>query len=285
MSSLDKVTRDIDESLEDEEEEEEYVYEDDGDVFDDDEGQDNDDYVTDNQHISTAKEGDTNLSINMSHSSDAKSSAPTSADKRVGPVSAIDITSVPYDSFHIMESSDIEKIMRRLVTEVSTLLDVSYDVSKCLLQNNKWNKEKLIESFFANSEKVMKNAGVDLYDASVTKQFRGGGTTEKDDAKSPINVNCRICYDQFSCASDVFSLGCKHHFCQCCYSEYLDNQIREGQLCIIARCPEFKCLQTVTESVFQKLADPSLKLLYDRYMLRNFIETYKNMKHCPAPGM
>ena len=142
----------------------------------------------------------------------------------------------------------------------------------------------------------MKTAGVDLYNASVTKQFGTGGSTttttmqqqqqqKMEEDGDAIIVNCRICYDQFTSASDVFSLGCKHSFCRSCYGDYLDNQIREGQLCIIARCPEFKCLQTVTESVFQKLADPSLKMNYDRYMLRNFIETYKNMKHCPAPGM
>jgi hypothetical protein len=146
-------------SLDDEEEEEEYVYEDDGDVFDDTDGRDDDDDdddVTDNQHISNAKE------VDKMNSSDGKSSSPTSGDKRTGG-SATDLTSVPYDSFHIMESLDIEKIMRRLVNEVATLLDVSFDVSKCLLQNNKWNKEKLIESFFANSEKVMKNDSVSIY--------------------------------------------------------------------------------------------------------------------------
>lgn len=150
-------------SLDDEEEEEEYVYEDDGDVFDDTDGQDDDDDDdnTDNQHISNARE------VDNKHSSDGKCSTPTSGDKKTGggggsgltggSCSTTDLTSVPYDSFHIMESFDIEKIMRRLVHEVATLLDVSFDVSKCLLQNNKWNKEKLIESFFANSEKVMKN--------------------------------------------------------------------------------------------------------------------------------
>ena len=153
----------------DDEEEEEYVYEDDGDVFDDTDGQDDDDDDddnTDNQHISNARE------VDNKHSSDGKCSTPTSGDKKTGGGgggsgltggSGTDLTSVPYDSFHIMESLDIEKIMRRLVHEVSTLLDVSFDVSKCLLQNNKWNKEKLIELFFANSEKVMKNDSVSIY--------------------------------------------------------------------------------------------------------------------------
>ena len=174
MSSHAKAGNSLDED-EEEEEEEEYVYEDDGDVFDDTDGRDDDDDdITDNQHISNAKVGNTNnVSIsfmnNSSSSSDGKSSTPTSGEKRTSSggggsgltggssSSTTDLTSVPYDSFHIMESIDIEKIMRRLVQEVATLLDVSFDVSKCLLQNNKWNKEKLIESFFANSEKVMKN--------------------------------------------------------------------------------------------------------------------------------
>ena len=154
-------------SLDDEEEEEEYVYEDDGDVFDDTDGRndDDDDDNTDNQHISNARE------VDNKHSSDGKCSTPTSGDKKTGGIgsgltggsgSTTDLTSVPYDSFHIMESLDIEKIMRRLVHEVAALLDVSFDVSKCLLQNNKWNKEKLIESFFANSEKVMKNVSVSI---------------------------------------------------------------------------------------------------------------------------
>mmetsp|Transcript_31805 Transcript_31805/g.70077 ORF Transcript_31805/g.70077 Transcript_31805/m.70077 type:complete len:376 (+) Transcript_31805:76-1203(+) len=82
---------------------------------------------------------------------------------------------------------------------------------------------------------------------------------------------------------DAFALGCGHSFCRACFSTYLTSQVGDGQACVIARCPEFKCAQLVTQAVFWGFLQTEAREQYDRYFVRNFIETCKNMKYCPAP--
>eukprot|EP01032_Pedospumella_encystans_P008127 gene8127-9680_t len=264
-------------------------------------------------------------------------------DKRAG---AGGIT-VPSDSFNILDCSDIEPIMRSLIEDVSSLLDLSTDVTQSLLQHNKWDREKLIDAFFANPEKVMRAAGLDLYNDEILVHLEKSEELPRSSSNAGLSspsstaLRCRICYDD---TTSAFSMGCGHKFCRPCYSEYLSSQVNDGQTCIIAHCPEFKCSQIVTSEVFHNLlkdrlatpkydtpatvtttstttstnasnspvqgntassatlsssahtaSTPSLtrkvssritKMVdqYDTFYVRNFIETCKNMKYCPAPG-
>lgn len=268
-----------------EDEAEDYIYE-------DDDIQDEDDQEKDNEnetyfHVKEV-ESKEKLGSNIDHKCNTTSASKLasgigSSDKKINHNFGLNI---PNDGFVMLDSVDIERIMKRLIDDVTNLLDLNYDVVQSLLQNNKWNKEKLIELFFSNPEKVMKNAGIDLYSSSIIEQFAVDNTT-KNDSNVLVDIEptfqCRICYDSVS-VKYVCCLGCNHRFCKPCYSEYLDNQIKDGPLCIIAKCPEFKCTQVVTERVYRELVLPYSKQNYDRYLLRNFIETYKNLKSCPAPN-
>lgn len=42
-------------------------------------------------------------------------------------------------------------------------MDLSPDLTRSLLQASKWDKEKLIDNFFADSEKVLRQSGLNLY--------------------------------------------------------------------------------------------------------------------------
>ena len=62
------------------------------------------------------------------------------------------------------------------------------------------------------------------------------------------------------------------------------NIISIGPSCIRANCPEHKCKQLVPLSAFQKLVSTETYEKYHMYCIRNFIETSKTMRWCPAPG-
>eukprot|EP00601_Ochromonadales_sp_CCMP2298_P030744 CAMPEP_0173343904 /NCGR_PEP_ID=MMETSP1144-20121109/11043_1 /TAXON_ID=483371 /ORGANISM="non described non described, Strain CCMP2298" /LENGTH=159 /DNA_ID=CAMNT_0014290703 /DNA_START=133 /DNA_END=612 /DNA_ORIENTATION=- len=82
--------------------------------------------------------------------------------------------SVPSDSYSILDVSDVSAIMRALVADVAGLLDVPADVAQALLQAMKWDKERLIDAFFSDTERIMKGAGLDQYSARADHE--GGGT-------------------------------------------------------------------------------------------------------------
>lgn len=286
-------------------EDEEYVYEEDGEYGDENEA--SDDAKSDTDDIADDKGG----RESGGSAYKATSTAPSSAEKKAVDARAL---SVPSDNFNILDISEIVPIMNSLVEDVSSLLDLNCDVTQSLLQANKWDREKLIDAFFANPDKVLKKAGVDLYSDTITDSLSSMSADDKASGTSSTSngqiVKCRICYDE---TSSSFSMGCGHKFCRPCYSEYLCSQVNDGQTCIIAHCPEFKCSQVVTAAVFQALlgnrcnAAPTsptandatgtptsptrtsgkggrLVDVYNAYFVRNFIETCKNMKYCPAPG-
>jgi hypothetical protein len=253
------------------EEDEDYTYEEDGeyqeyeDDVDGDENfnEDNDDV---GMNLDNDENGDSFAQAKESRQSGASTHSkgvPGSADKKFDDA-AKTIIAVPSDRFSIVDCSEIEPIMRKLIDDVASLLDLSTDVAQSLLQSAKWDREKLIDAFFANSDKVMQKAGLDLYNPSVMAKLRGvakskstGGTpnaASASDCKACDVPTCRICYDD-AVTSGAFSMGCEHSFCQPCYTEYLANQVGDGQMCIIARCPEFKCSQVVTPAVYHSLLE------------------------------
>ena len=74
---------------------------------------------------------------------------------------------IPDGSFFISEYSVIAVIMENLINEVATLLDLNYDIALILLQYCRWNKEKLMDTFYSSSEssseKLLEECGVDLF--------------------------------------------------------------------------------------------------------------------------
>jgi len=178
------------------------------------------------------------------------------------------------------------------------------DAAQLLLQHARWDKERLNEVFFSDGEKVMLETGLDLFSPSLIATLRntiaeaeGGAATEAEAAAGAAAsgggggarvgeeemVICRICVESVS-KDQVFALGCGHNFCRHCYRAYLVSQISDGPSCILTHCPEHKCKQAVPRQVFRLLLAPEVLEKYDVYVTRNFIESSRNMRYCPAAG-
>eukprot|EP00600_Ochromonadales_sp_CCMP1393_P003405 CAMPEP_0174990518 /NCGR_PEP_ID=MMETSP0004_2-20121128/21372_1 /TAXON_ID=420556 /ORGANISM="Ochromonas sp., Strain CCMP1393" /LENGTH=664 /DNA_ID=CAMNT_0016244147 /DNA_START=79 /DNA_END=2073 /DNA_ORIENTATION=+ len=325
-----------DEEYQYEEEEEEYQYE-------EEEYDDEEDNVNEDVAINCNDKVERDTSLSEQRNADCKgadnrfdtemprgrsSSITSSGDKRSSGIGAtkLSLGVVPSDSYNIIGVKDVEVVMAALIDDVSSLLDIPADMAQSLLQNSKWDKERLIDAFFFDSEKILKQAGLTEYKPVPTSHADASAFA----AAMPA-FQCRICYDEVMTTADSnsgqnsntvngistggavtgegngekkkqkksnqsmatveaeaavggFSLGCGHKFCSTCFSAYLTTQVNDGPPCIIARCPEFKCTQVVTPAVFHLFLDPHHRETYDRYFIRNFIETSKSMKYCPAPG-
>lgn len=191
-------------------------------------------------------------------------------------------------NYIIAECAEIEPIMLSLVKEVSSLLELDDNVAMCLLQAYKWDKERLIDLFFQDSEKICRECGVDLYSAknwgaspnSATKKSPTALSLKRSSSKSHT-FTCKICCDEKD-LSEGTAMGCKHFYCKPCYAEYLRIKVTDGPVCILTNCPEPKCRQKVTRNLFHRLLQREDCARYDNYYVRNFIEQSKHMKYCPA---
>lgn len=192
---------------------------------------------------------------------------------------------VPDGSYVLKDYSEICPMMDSLEMNVSSLLHVDKACAEILLQKLRWNCERLTDYFFADSDKVSLDAGVDLYVSEIITDRLQRLLSAANEAMGAFKVRdflCRICGDEFS-HSEGFAMGCNHWFCGTCYREYLKSQVNDGPSCITATCPEYKCCQAITSSVFEAMLDGEFLAKYKMYLTRNFIDSSKNMKYCPSP--
>jgi len=177
--------------------------------------------------------------------------------------------SVPDGAFKILDYKDIVPLMDGLIRDISQLLDLSDDVSQILLAKFRWDKERLIDGYYANPEKIMTDAGL---------QF-----SSNLNATISSSTTCAICGDQVE-PQDAYGLGCKHLFCNTCYGMYLLTAVNDGPSCTKSDCPAHMCKEIVPSSAFQKLVSKEVFDKYRVYCIRNFIDTSKIMHWCPAAG-
>ena len=177
--------------------------------------------------------------------------------------------------YKILNFTEVEGTMKKAIRNVAGMLDVEPEKAQLLLTNNRWDDERLIERYFDNCEKVCIEAGIDLLDVNVMN-------SKLESRNSVQPFLCKVCYDDAS--TEGFSLGCGHTFCTGCYEGYLRNQVSEGPLCVIARCPEYKCNQVIPPSVFEACLTAADMSTYKCYVLRQFIESNKSYRYCPAPN-
>ena len=90
--------------------------------------------------------------------------------------------------------------MDNVIKEVSTLLEIDSDAAQILLQCFRWDKERLVDAFFSNPEKVMADAGLDKYNADLFQSLRQQSQTDAavvDASSTPsTTLSCRICCDE-----------------------------------------------------------------------------------------
>lgn len=209
---------------------------------------------------------------------------------------------IPDSSYKILDYKEVSPIMESYIQEVSNLLSISHDISHILLKYYKWNKEKLIDLYYGDTEQILINAGASKGNnligssSSLTTSKSSSSKSQSPSSSSsssspiplssPINssiIKCRICGDNFT-LNQVYELDCGHKFCRDCYGTYLIHQINDGPSCVFAHCPEYQCKQSITMGAVSTLCSHEVNEKYLMYLTRNFIETSTYMRWCPSPG-
>lgn len=114
---------------------------------------------------------------------------------------------IPDGKVVIVEYQEIVPLMEAITREVSTLLDIDYDSAETLLQCYRWDKERLIDTFFSDPDKVFAETGLDKYNhANIISMLNtgegipsssAGAANGKGSSISSIagKFICRICCD------------------------------------------------------------------------------------------
>jgi len=177
--------------------------------------------------------------------------------------------------FVLLDTPQVEKMMQSKVRDTSELLDVPPDLAEVLLRQKGWSSERLTEAYWADGERLRADAGVAAWAAGP-----GGGVALP---AAPRTQTCRICFDAVP-ADQARASPCGHFFCEDCYGAYLENQVREGSACVLAKCPEQKCTTVVPPALWDSLLEAKAAVQYGKFRLEHFVGSSKDLRWCPGAG-
>lgn len=177
-----------------------------------------------------------------------------------------------------MDIKALQEEQKALVEEVAGLIDT--DVSSMnstssqtnvtqastaatLLRHFNWNREKLTETYWENSEKVLDEAGLEVIKSPVTTTRSLPSRTKSRSAtaaKKPFE--CPVCCIDYTAAEvdqETLDLSCGHRFCKGCWQGYLENKIMDESESGRIQCMESGCGRIVGEKTVEALVDDKVK--------------------------
>ena len=176
------------------------------------------------------------------------------------------------------------------VEEANETLFLDTDSVISVLRHFDWNKSKMEESWFDNTEKLKIQIGL-TYDVSLNKKY-----PEIVERLAENNQNmCNVMYMEFDDNDDDMradSCICGHQFSALCWVNYLKDKVKSsGAICMFSKCPQLRCNVVVPHSKFLKylkdeVADDGINY-YQRYLkwhCKQFTEFNHNIKWCPKAG-
>ena len=151
--------------------------------------------------------------------------------------------------FEVFAPADIQAHQNKQIDEVSTILQQPPEASAILLRHLRWNKERLIDSYMENSDKVLASAGLGSEAANAPK------------TKVIPGFSCDICCEDDE-GLETFALKCEHRYCVDCYRQYLARKIQEEGEAARIQCPTSRCTRIVDQKSLDLLVTVDLKSRY-----------------------
>ncbi len=161
------------------------------------------------------------------------------------PVVPTNSTKKSYEVDHKpLSLDDLKQILSTETTHVSNILGCPPATAATLLRYFKWNKERLVEEYVEDSERISKDAGVVI------------------EGKQPELVRvedfcCDICCNDDPLL-DTLALSCDHRFCIDCYENYLNMKITEEGESRHIKCPASDCKVVVDEKTVELIVKPTV---------------------------
>lgn len=187
------------------------------------------------------------------------------------------------NSYVFLTDPDVEERQSTLVTKTAQELDISNDEADCLLRCYLWNVEKSSDDWYSDREKTRKK----------------GVPASRVDKNPPAEVQCSTALCDKVARKDANALGCGHWFCNDCWAGFVKAEVAKGPDCIYSVCMGYnctkkkckhepqdncKCQSLLPTSFFRHYLSPDLRVNYDKWMRKAFIENNKQLYFCPANG-
>lgn len=172
--------------------------------------------------------------------------------------------------YSVLTTNEVGEKMMSEINQISEVFLLSKSDATVILISFHWNSFKASDRLGDDKEKLLLELG-------LVKVF----------SSSQENESVSSFADQETLVSTPF---CPHKFSETCWISHLNNLLEEGKAENNKEeervlCPNPDCVAAVGPDTIEKLKEPAVKMMYERYVLRSFVEANKEwIKWCPAPG-
>eukprot|EP00122_Pirum_gemmata_P005883 Pgem_evm1s5371 len=182
--------------------------------------------------------------------------------------------------YKILSPADLISSQINAIQEVNNIFQIPHSSARILLQHFKWEKQVLMEKYYDNPGKVYAEAGV--VDPRSVDDNSNNNNINNTNSESAVR-ECEICFCPIS-STAMYSMACKHTFCNDCWNGYLEAKIMEEGAAQSIECPEGDCNILVDEyTVTQLLQSEKVKKKYELLTAKFFVSGNKRIRWCPAP--
>jgi len=116
-------------------------------------------------------------------------------------------------------------------------------------------------------------------DEVVTCVACGTNKEQKVELKGD-EIKCLICWEHIP-PERIRDTSCKHNFCQECWSGYLTNKIKDGQV-IHIHCPHPECFREIDAGEIGECVDNDTMAKYKKFVKNGEVALDKNKRWCPT---
>ncbi|KAJ7233990.1 hypothetical protein C8J57DRAFT_1356553 [Mycena rebaudengoi] len=188
---------------------------------------------------------------------------------------------VEYDS---LTQSAVEKLMDQDIEHIRGIFGVDASTASLLLRHLSWNKERLIEKYMDNANKMLVAAGVSVPEQEPARPSRRPSRKPRSPVVAKVGEGfvCPICFDDAPDLSPL-ALDCGHSACSGCWEAYITSKIRdEGEHA--CRCMAEGCALVVPDAFVRAAVDDASYTRFQELLVRHFVSCSAGLKFCPYPA-
>ncbi|KAJ7050024.1 hypothetical protein C8F01DRAFT_1060712 [Mycena amicta] len=205
-------------------------------------------------------------------------------DFKVAPKSARKAYELEYTS---LSQSAVEKLMEQDVEHIRGILGVDASTASLLLRHMSWNKERLIEKYMDNANKMLVAAGIAAPEPEAVRPSKRPVTRRTTKrSPSPPKTNgpftCSICFDDAPTLTPL-ALDCGHAACSGCWDAYITSKIRD-EAEHVCRCMAEGCGLVAPDTFVRAAIDEESFVRFQELLVRHFVACMTHLKFCPYPS-
>ncbi|TIB07997.1 hypothetical protein E3P92_03893 [Wallemia ichthyophaga] len=185
--------------------------------------------------------------------------------------------------YKVYDINDIISNQQSETEQVCSIFGLQRQDATILLRHFGWNREKLIERYSEDPERILKQVGL----------APGTSASAQSDsrASSPVRLKrvkgftCEICFTgSEDTSTQTLALACGHRFCSDCWKMHCEEKISGQGESRKIECMQGDCQTVMSEQVISQVVPEYIFQRYQTLANKTYVEdNRRGLRFCPGP--